>query len=168
MELVQGLFSGKSHPTPQERPGRQSGTGYSLCRDCIAGSIQVNFLSTCFLPALRSSAHPGSHTGTYKASNRRRKRQVTLKGFVLILRFVVPKRGENSTAVSGVFLHGTLRQDREREHRSRYYSKHSCRELNGKQMLHNIYNQENIGKAFLALTCYLVFSNSPPNQKYNY
>lgn len=40
MELIQGLLCGKTHPTLQERPGRQSGTDYSLCRDFIAGSYQ--------------------------------------------------------------------------------------------------------------------------------
>lgn len=43
MELIQGLLCGKTHPPPQGRPGRQSGTDYSLCRDFIAGSIKMNF-----------------------------------------------------------------------------------------------------------------------------
>lgn len=72
MELVQGLFFGKTHPTPRERPGRQPGTAYSLCRDFIAGSIEINFLSTCFFLALSSSGNLRSHAGTYKAPNWRR------------------------------------------------------------------------------------------------
>lgn len=87
MELVQGLFCGKTHPTPRERPGRQPGTDYSSRRDVIAGSIEINFLSTCFLLALSSSANPRNLAGTYKASKWRRKQQVTLKGSILILRF---------------------------------------------------------------------------------
>lgn len=86
MELIQGLLCGKTHPTPQERPGRQSGTDYSLGRDFIAGSIKMNFLNTCFLLALSSSANPGSHTVRYNASKWRRKQQGTLKIVILILR----------------------------------------------------------------------------------
>lgn len=80
MELVHGLFCGKTHPMPRERSGRESGTDYSFYRDFIAGSIKINFLSTYFLHALNFSTNSGSHTGTYKASSQKRKGQVTLKG----------------------------------------------------------------------------------------
>lgn len=86
MELIQGLLCGNTHPTPQARPGRQSGTDYSLCRDFIAGSIKTNFLNTCFLFALSSSVNPGSHTVRYNASKWRRKQQGSLKIVILILR----------------------------------------------------------------------------------
>lgn len=77
MELVQGLFCGKTQPIPQ--PETQSGTDYSLRRDLIAGSIKIIFLSTCFLLALSSSTNSGSHAGMYKVSNWKRKQQVMLR-----------------------------------------------------------------------------------------
>lgn len=86
MELIQGLLCGKTHPTSQEKPGRQSGTDYSLCRDFTAGSTKMNFLNTCFLLAFSSSANPGSYTVMYNASKWKRKQQGTLKIVILILR----------------------------------------------------------------------------------